>query len=41
MARARTKTRLHANLHPGEILVQEFLRPMELSQTALARALGV
>jgi len=29
------------NPHPGEILMQEFLRPMDLSQTALARAIGV
>jgi addiction module HigA family antidote len=29
------------NPHPGEILLQEFLQPMELSQTALARAIGV
>ena len=26
---------------PGEILLEEFLKPMELSQTALARAVGV
>ena len=30
-----------ANPHPGEILVEEFLRPMKLSRTALARAIGV
>jgi antitoxin HigA-1 len=29
------------NPHPGEILMKEFLRPMDLSQTALARAIGV
>jgi len=29
------------NPHPGEILLEEFLRPMELSQNALARAVGV
>lgn len=29
------------NPHPGEILLEEFLKPMELSQTALARAIGV
>jgi len=29
------------NPHPGEILMQEFLLPMDLSQTALARAIGV
>ena len=29
------------NPHPGEILSEEFLKPMGLSQNALARALGV
>lgn len=29
------------NPHPGEILLAEFLQPMRLSQTALARAVGV
>ncbi|MFL9827834.1 HigA family addiction module antitoxin [Rhodoplanes sp. SY1] len=29
------------NPHPGEILLVEFLQPMGLSQTALARAVGV
>lgn len=29
------------NVHPGEVLLEEFLLPMELSQNALARALGV
>ena len=28
-------------VHPGEILLKEFLRPMELSQNRLARDLGV
>ena len=28
-------------IHPGEILLEEFLLPMELSQNALARGLGV
>jgi addiction module HigA family antidote len=35
-----TTERLH-NPTPGEILQEEFLRPMQLSQTALARAIGV
>ena len=35
-----TTNRLH-NPHPGEILMEKFLRPMRLSQTALARAIGV
>lgn len=29
------------NPHPGEILLEEFLRPMEISQNALARAVRV
>ena len=29
------------NIHPGEILAEEFLQPLGLSQNALARALGV
>lgn len=41
MSRSSTTTELLANPHPGEILLEEFLRPMALSQTALARALGV
>lgn len=28
-------------IHPGEILLEEFLKPLHLSQSALARALGV
>ncbi len=30
-----------APVHPGEILLEEFLVPMDLSQNALARGLGV
>ena len=29
------------NVHPGEVLLEEFLVPMNLSQNALARAIGV
>jgi hypothetical protein len=29
------------NIHPGEILLEEFLRPMEISQTKLAHSIGV
>ena len=29
------------NIHPGEVLLEEFLLPMEISQNALARAAGV
>ncbi|MCH8024634.1 MAG: HigA family addiction module antidote protein, partial [Candidatus Marinimicrobia bacterium] len=28
-------------VHPGEILMEEFLKPMELSQNRLANDLGV
>jgi addiction module HigA family antidote len=34
-------TELLPNPHPGEILLEEFLKPMKLSQTALAHAIGV
>jgi antitoxin HigA-1 len=30
-----------ANPLPGEILMEEFLKPMRLSQTALGRAIGM
>ena len=29
------------NIHPGEVLLEEFLVPMGISQNALARATGV
>ncbi|MFP5306583.1 MAG: HigA family addiction module antitoxin [Gammaproteobacteria bacterium] len=29
------------NIHPGEVLLEEFLLPMGISQNALARAIGV
>ena len=29
------------NPHPGEILLEEFMKPLEMSQNALARALKV
>ena len=29
------------NIHPGEILLEEFLKPMALSQNAIAREIGV
>jgi antitoxin HigA-1 len=40
-SRSSTTTELLANPHPGEILVEEFLKPMKLSQPALARAIAV
>jgi addiction module HigA family antidote len=30
-----------ANIHPGEVLLEEFLMPLGLSQNAVARALSV
>jgi addiction module HigA family antidote len=41
MSKSSTITEPLPNPHPGEILLEEFLRPMELSQNALARAIGV
>lgn len=29
------------NIHPGEILLEEFLLPMQISQTKLATSIGV
>lgn len=29
------------NIHPGEVLLEEFLKPLDLSQNALARAIAV
>ena len=36
-----TMTELLPNPHPGEILLEEFLKPMGVSQNALARAVHV
>lgn len=36
-----TMTELLPNPHPGEILLEEFLKPMGLSQNAVARAVHV
>jgi len=30
-----------ANIHPGEVLLEEFLKPMEISQNRLARTMSV
>lgn len=30
-----------ANIHPGEVLLEEFLKPMAISQNRLAREIGV
>jgi antitoxin HigA-1 len=40
-SKSSTTTELLPNPHPGEILVEDFLKPMNLSQTALARAISV
>ena len=29
------------NVHPGEVLLEEFLKPLGISQSRLARAMGV
>lgn len=29
------------NIHPGEVLLEEFLAPMQISQNSLARAIAV
>jgi antitoxin HigA-1 len=36
-----TDAKLLPNPHPGEVLLEEFLKPMDLSQNALARAVRV
>lgn len=41
MSRSSTITEQLPNPTPGEILLEEFLKPMALSQTALAKAVGV
>ena len=43
MSKSSTTTteELLPNPHPGEILLEEFLKPMELSQNAVARAVRV
>ncbi|MGZ8323554.1 MAG: HigA family addiction module antitoxin [Rhodoplanes sp.] len=40
-SKSSTTIELLPNPHPGAILLEEFLRPLSLSQTALARAIGV
>jgi addiction module HigA family antidote len=40
-SKSSTTTDLLRNPHPGEILLEEFLKPMGLSQTKLANAIGV
>ena len=40
-SKSSTITDVLPNPHPGEILLEEFLRPIGLSQNAVARAIGV
>jgi addiction module HigA family antidote len=40
-SKSSTTTELLPNPHPGEILLEEFLKPMALSQTKLANAIAV
>lgn len=40
-SKSSTTTDWLPNPRPGEILAEEFLKPMRLSQTALAHAIGV
>jgi antitoxin HigA-1 len=40
-SKSSTTTELLPNPHPGGILLEEFLKPMELSQTKLANAIAV
>lgn len=35
------KRKAHPPIHPGEILLEEFLKPMGISQYRLAKAIGV
>lgn len=37
----KTNTKRIPPVHPGEVLLKEYLLPLELSQNALARALSV
>jgi addiction module HigA family antidote len=41
MNKAPAKAELLPNPTPGEVLLEEFLKPMDLSQNALARAIRV
>lgn len=41
MSKSATTIELLKNPTPGDILLEEFLAPLAMSQTALARAIGV
>ena len=35
------KTKMLSNVHPGEVLLEEFLKPAGISQYRLAKAIGI
>lgn len=41
MSKSSITTDEPMNPHPGETLLEDFLKPMDLSQSALAKAIGV
>lgn len=41
MSKSSTTTNMLKNPHPGEVLAEDLLEPLALSQNALARAIGV
>jgi addiction module HigA family antidote len=41
IAKRPAKTGSLHNPHPGEVLAEEFMKPMGITQNALARAIGV
>jgi addiction module HigA family antidote len=41
MSKSATTTELLLNPRPGDVLLEDFLKPLEMSQSALARAIGV
>ena len=41
MSKSSTTTKMLPNPTPGEILLEEFIKPMDLTQNGLARAINV
>lgn len=41
MKQGDTAVKKLKNIHPGEVLLEEFLKPMNISQNLLARSIGV
>ena len=41
MSKSATITDLLINPTPGDVLLEDFLKPLDMSQSALARAIGV